>query len=76
MLIAFNISYILINVIYVRCEEMADWTTHRFTGGQDEQGRFKGKGELQLKEVGKAKIRKVKVVIMMMMKVKVMMIMR
>ena len=39
-------------VIYVRCEEMADWIAHHFTGGQvDEQGRFKGKGELQLKQV-------------------------
>ena len=62
MLIAFHKSCILINVIYVRCEEMADWTTHHFTGSQDEQGRFKGKGELQLKEVGKTKIRKVKVI--------------
>ena len=41
---------------------MGDWTTHHFTGGEDEQGRFKGKGELQLKEVRKTKIRKVKVI--------------
>ena len=39
---------------------MAGWTSHHFTGGEDEQGRFKGKGELQLKQVGKTKIRKVK----------------
>ena len=36
--------------VYVRCEDMADWTSHHFTGGEDEQGKFKGKGELQLKE--------------------------
>ena len=42
---------------------MADWTTHHFTGGQvDEQGRVRGKGELQLKQVEKKT---------MMMKVKV-----
>ena len=36
-----------------RCENMDDWTNHHFTGGQDEQGKLKGKGELQLKEVEK-----------------------
>ena len=36
-----------------RCEDMDDWTNHHFTGGQDEQGKLKGKGELQLKEVEK-----------------------
>ena len=59
---------------------MTDWTTHHFTGGQDEQGRFKGKGELQLKQVEKTIMMKVKVVsismevkvLTMMMKVKVM----
>ena len=57
-------------VIYVRCEEMTDWTTHHFSGSQDEQGRFKGKGELQLKQVEKTIMVKV---LTMMMKVKVMM---
>ena len=58
---------------------MTDWTTHHFSGGQDEQGRFKGKGELQLKQVEKTIMVKVKVmstmvkVLTMMMKVKVMM---
>ena len=46
---------------YVRCDEMTDWTTHHFTGSQDEQGRFKGKGELQLKQVEKTIMMKVKV---------------
>ena len=40
---------------------MTDWTTHHFSGGQDEQGRFKGKGELQLKQVEKTILMKVKV---------------
>ena len=49
---------------------MTDWTTHHFSGSQDEQGRFKGKGELQLKQVEKTIMVKV---LTMMMKVKVMM---
>ena len=44
---------------------MTEWTTHHFTGGQDEQGRFKGKGELQLKQVEKTIMMKVKVVFML-----------
>ena len=51
---------------------MADWTNHHFTGGQDDEGRFKGKGELQIKEVGKTITRKVNVMfIKIKMKVKV-----
>ena len=40
---------------------MSGWTTNHFTGSQDEQGRFKGKGELQLKQVEKTIMMKVKV---------------
>ena len=59
---------------YVRCDEMTDWTTHHFTGGQDEQGRFKGKGELQLKQVKKTVMMKVKVMYIVVKVMRIMMV--